>query len=103
MHLVMSLVLLSEAYLYLEQYAFAAKSRASVGKTREAEKAEPASVGLVIGCELQGQNWDYIYDYIRSRLLASILSKETQLIPDAASRSRTLKSKGRKYRSHGFS
>lgn len=44
MHLVMSLVLLSEAYLYLERdasAAFAAKSRASVGKTGEAETAEP--------------------------------------------------------------
>lgn len=50
MHLVKSLVLLSEVYLYLERYAFAAKSRASVGTTREAE----------IGCEFQGQNWDYI-------------------------------------------
>lgn len=36
MHLVMSLVLLSEAYLYLERHAFAAKSELPVGKTTEA-------------------------------------------------------------------
>lgn len=40
----MSLVLLSEAYLYLEQCAFATKSEAPVGKTTEAEKAEATHI-----------------------------------------------------------